>query len=277
MRAFRLAYDGRPYAGFQRQPDVPTVEDALFSALRDLDLKAPPPGYAAAGRTDAGVSALAQTVAFEAPDWLTPAALNGTLPAPVRAWASADVSDDFHATHDAVQRRYRYHLYAPDCDDGRVRAALEALAGEHDFHNLTTDDEGTVRTLEPGYVRDGDFLVFTFAADGFARHMVRRIVALVQAVGTGASDLDRVDRVLGADPLDGGAGVPTAPATPLVLVGVTYPDVSFDRDADAVESAREVFAERRVDARVAARVAGDLCSGIEGDGGRDRTARDPMT
>jgi tRNA pseudouridine38-40 synthase len=266
MRAFRLAYDGRPYSGFQRQPDVPTVEGALFDALRELGVLGgdeTPPGYAAAGRTDAGVSALAQTVAFEPPDWLTPAALNGRLPTPVRAWASADVPADFHATHDAVRRSYRYHLYAPDCDDERVRAALEALAGEHDFHNLTPDDEGTVRALETGYVRDGDFLVFTFAADGFVRHMVRRIVALVQAVGSGASDLDRVHRVLATDPVDGGAGVPTAPATPLVLAAVTYPDVSFDPDPDAVESAREVFRERRVDARVAARVVGDLYDGIE--------------
>jgi tRNA pseudouridine38-40 synthase len=264
MRAFRLAYDGRPYSGFQRQPDVRTVEDALLDALRELDILAgeTPPGYAAAGRTDAGVSALAQTVAFEAPGWLTPAALNGALPGPVRAWASADAPDDFHATHDAARRVYRYHLYAPDLDDERVRRALDTLAGEHDFHNLTTDEEGTVRALETGYVRDGDFLVLTFAAGGFARHMVRRIVALVQAVGSGESTVDRIDRVLGPDPLDGGAGVPTAPAAPLVLAAVTYPDISFDPDPDAVSSAREVFGGRRVEALTAARVVGDLCDGI---------------
>jgi tRNA pseudouridine38-40 synthase len=278
MRAFRLAYDGRPYSGFQRQPDVPTVEDALFDALGELGVldsgercspgnrtqgdDDAPPGYAAAGRTDAGVSALSQTVAFEAPEWLTPAALNGTLPGPVRAWASADVPDDFHATHDAARRVYRYHLYAPDLDDERVREALEALAGERDFHNLTTDDEGTARALETGYVRDGDFLVLTFAAGGFVRHMVRRIVALVQAVGSGASGFDRIERVLGDEPLDGGAGVPTAPATPLVLAAVPYPGVSFDPDPDAVASAREVFGDRRVEALTAARVVGDLCDGI---------------
>ena len=61
MRAFRVAYDGRPYSGFQRQPDVPTVEDTLLDALRALGVfegSDVPPGYAAAGRTDAGVSAL---------------------------------------------------------------------------------------------------------------------------------------------------------------------------------------------------------------------------
>ncbi|WP_435067558.1 tRNA pseudouridine(38-40) synthase TruA [Haloplanus sp. C73] len=264
MRAFRLAYDGRPYAGFQRQPDVPTVEDTLLDALRELDVLDGdlPPGYAAAGRTDAGVSALAQTVAFEAPDWLTPAALNGTLPGAVRAWASADVGDDFHATHDASERTYRYHLHAPTLDDDRVRAALDRLAGDHDFHNLTTDDEGTVRRLETDCARDGDFLVLTLAAGGFARHLVRRVVALVRAVGSGASDIDRLDRVLGPESLDGPEGVGTAPATPLVLADVTYPGVEFETDPDAAASARGAFEERRIDGLVTARVAGDVVDGV---------------
>jgi tRNA pseudouridine38-40 synthase len=261
-RAFRIAYDGRPYAGFQRQPDQPTVEDSLFDALRELDVSAPPSGYAAAGRTDAGVSALAQTVAFEAPAWLSPAALNGTLPGAVRAWASADVSPGFHATHDARRRTYRYHLHAPEVDDGRAREAMARLAGEHDFHNLTTDDEGTVRTLDTACRRDGDFLVLTLSAGGFVRHMVRRVASLVRAVGAGESAPERVDRVLGPTPIDGPEGVPTAPAAPLVLTDVTYPDLTFTVDPDVAESARSVFEERRVEALTAARVGDDLCGGI---------------
>jgi len=265
-RAFRIAYDGRPYSGFQRQPDVPTVEDAVFDGLRALgvlDAGDVPPNYAAAGRTDAGVSALAQTVAFGAPDWLTPAALNAELPATVRAWAGADVPADFHATHDAVRRTYRYHLYAPGADDGRVRRALDRLTGEHDFHNLTTDDEGTVRRLDAACVRDDEFLVLVLAAGGFARHMVRRIATLVRAVGRGESDLDRIDRVLGPGPLDGPEGVGTAAAMPLVLADVTYPGVEFAVDPDAAESARDVFETRRVAALTAARVVGDLCRDLE--------------
>ncbi|MFP4530124.1 MAG: tRNA pseudouridine synthase A, partial [Halodesulfurarchaeum sp.] len=116
MRAYRVAYDGRAYHGFQRQPQVPTVEDVLFSGLRDLGLEFAdaPPEYAAAGRTDRGVSALAQTLAFDAPDWLTPRAFTTQLPADVHVWASAAVPDDFHATHDAISRTYTYYLYAPE-------------------------------------------------------------------------------------------------------------------------------------------------------------------
>ena len=273
MRAYRVAYDGRPFHGFQRQPDVPTVEGTLFDALRELDVFEGdegagdrPPGYAAAGRTDAGVSALAQTVAFDAPDWLSPAALNSALPADVRAWAAADAPAGFHATHDAARRAYAYYLYAPDANDADARAALSRLAGgageARDFHNLTSDETGTVRDLSGSLERDGDFLVVRVEAGGFARHLVRRLVSLVRAVGRGDAPLSKVDRVLAPAPIDGPEGVPSAPPTPLVLTDVSYPDLAFSVDADAAESTRTVFGERRVAGLAAARVAERIRSGV---------------
>ncbi|MFB6142446.1 MAG: tRNA pseudouridine(38-40) synthase TruA [Halorientalis sp.] len=266
MKAYRVAYDGEPFHGFQRQPDVPTVEDAILDALGDLDVLAGdadvPAGYAAAGRTDAGVSALAQTVGFAAPEWLTPAALNSELPRTVRAWAAADAPADFHATHDATERTYTYHLHAPDADDDRVRAALAALSGEHDFHNLTPDETGTVRDLTAEATRDGEFLVLRVSAGGFARQLVRRLVALVAGVGRGERDPAAIERVLAPAPLPGPAGVAPAPAAPLVLTDVTYPDRSFERDAEAAASARTVFAEKRLDHRTRARVAGEVADGL---------------
>jgi tRNA pseudouridine38-40 synthase len=268
VRAFRIAYDGRPFHGFQRQPDVPTVEDAVLDALATLGVTDPdaggrtPPGYAAAGRTDAGVSAVAQTVAFDCPEWCSPRALNSDLPASVRAWASAPVADDFHATHDATSRTYRYHLYAPDLGESRTRAVLDRVTGARDYHNLTPDGTGTERDLSGSVTRDGDFLVVTLTAGGFARELVRRVVTLVRDVASGASDEIRIDRVFGPEPLDGPAGVAPAPATPLVLTDVTYPGVSFERDPDAVRSLREVFAETRVSALTSARVADELLDGV---------------
>ncbi|NHN46951.1 tRNA pseudouridine(38-40) synthase TruA [Halostella sp. JP-L12] len=259
MDAYRIAYDGRPYHGFQRQPDVPTVEDAVFDALRDLGVSdGAPPGYAAAGRTDAGVSAVAQTVAFDAPEWLSPAAFNGELPASVRAWARADAPDGFHATHHATAREYVYHLYAPDADAGRARTALDRLRGEHDFHNLTPDDEGTVRDLDASLVVDGDYLVLTFRAGGFARQLVRRLVSLARAVATGEAAMEKIERVLAPEPLPGHEGIPPAPAYPLVLVDAEYPDLTFAVDEDAAESAQAVFGGKRVEWRTRARVAGEM-------------------
>jgi tRNA pseudouridine38-40 synthase len=265
MRAYRVAYDGRPYHGFQRQPDVDTVEDVLLDALADLGVveSGTPPGYAAAGRTDAGVSAVAQTVAFAAPDWLDPAAFSSALPAAVRVWASADVSGSFHATHDATERSYTYHLYAPDGRISRARDALDALSGDHDFHNLTPDETGTVRTLSTAVQADGEILVITVRAGGFARQLVRRLISVVAAVARGEAGLDRVDRVLGSEPLSGPAGVAPAPAYPLVLTDVTYPGVTFETD-DSLSRTRTVFAERHARERTEARMTETLADAFDG-------------
>ncbi|MFP8951772.1 tRNA pseudouridine(38-40) synthase TruA [Natrialbaceae archaeon A-arb3/5] len=287
MRAFRLAYDGTDYYGFQRQPDVPTVEDAVFDALRSLSVlesDAPKPdGYAAAGRTDAGVSALAQTIAFETPDWLTPRALNAELPADVRAWAVADAPAAFHATHHATRREYTYHLYAPPSDknatdddrrpagdrtderavdDDRFRAACEALSGAHDFHNLTPDDRNTDRSPTIEATRDGAYLVVTVTAGGFARELVRRLVSLTGDVGAGDASLETIDRVLASDPLPGHEGIAPAPPEPLVLTDVCYPDLSFERDSAAAESARSIFRARSIERRTGARVADEIADGV---------------
>jgi len=268
MRAFRVAYDGRPYHGFQRQPSVPTVEDAVFDALRDLGVLAvdatKPAGYAAAGRTDAGVSAVAQTVAFECPDWLTPRAFNGELPEHVRAWGSADVRGDFHATHDATSRAYDYHLYAPEADVDRASAALERIAGRHDFADLTAaSDADTTRTVtEASVAREGDVLRVHVRADGFLWELVRRFVSLVHAVATGDRPLADVDRTLAPGRLPDHERVGPAPPSPLVLVDVTYPNVSFERDPEAASSAATVFEAAHGDALTRSRVTDTLLDGV---------------
>ena len=268
MRAFRVAYDGRPYHGFQRQPSVPTVEDAAFDALRDLDVLAAdatkPEGYAAAGRTDAGVSAVAQTVAFECPDWLTPRAFNGELPEHVRAWASADVDESFHATHDATSRAYDYHLYAPDADVDRASAALERIESRQDFADLTAaSDADTTRTVtEASATRDGDVLRVRVRADGFLWELVRRLVSLVHAVATGDRPLAAVDRALAPERLPDHERVGPAPPGPLVLADVTYPSVAFERDPEAAASAAAVFEAAHADAVARSCVTATLRGGV---------------
>ncbi|WP_049916701.1 tRNA pseudouridine(38-40) synthase TruA [Halogeometricum pallidum] len=267
MRAFRIAYDGRPFYGFQRQPSVPTVENELFDALDrlgafDAEADRKPPGYAAAGRTDAGVSALGQTVGFDCPEWCTPRALNAELPADVRAWAAADAPEDFHATHDAVRREYVYDRYAPDADPALARAAADALSGEHDFHNLTGDDDGTVRDLSVDVDPDGEFLVVRVAADGFSYELVRRLVSLVHGVAAGDRSPASVKDVLGPEPLTGAEAVPAAPPEPLLLERVVYPALTFERDPQAAESAVDIFESRRRDGLVRARVAGRIRAGV---------------
>lgn len=286
IRAFRVAYDGRAYAGFQRQPHADTVEGTILSALSDHGIVDPgdgpthatPPRYAAAGRTDAGVSAVAQTVAFSAPDWLTPRAFNGQLPGSVRVWAAADVPETFHATHDAVRRTYRYYLYAPASDptavagegrrasadderavdDATVDDALARLSGTNDFHNLTSDDTGTVRDLRATATRADEFLVVEVTAGGFPRALVRRLVAAVAAVGRGTAESTLLDRLLADEPVSGPYGVGPAPPDPLVLWDVDYDGVAFVVDDDAAAGARRAFGTRYREARRAAAATGAI-------------------
>lgn len=277
-RAFRVAYDGTAYRGFQRQPHGDTVEDALLDACCGLgvlggdprpdgDSRETPTGWAAAGRTDRGVSAVAQTVAFDAPDWLTPRAFCGELPSDVRAWASADAPPAFHATHDARARRYEYHLHAPEADDDAVRAACDRLSGAVDLHNLSADPRGetTRRNLSLSAERDGAYLRLRARADGFPRECVRRVAGLLAAVGAGERDLGFVERVLDDEPLAGPDGVAAAPPEPLVLVGVDYPDLDFTVDHEAAATAWTVFERRRVERTTGARVAEQLRRGASRD------------
>lgn len=263
-RAFRLAYDGSNYHGFQRQPDVSTVEGELFGALEALgifDGNHRPDGYAAAGRTDTGVSAVAQTVALNCPAWLSPRALNSELPASVRAWASAETAPDFHATRDAANREYTYHLYAPTADLDRAHETLAALAGTHDLHNLTPDTERTRRTLETELDTEGPYLRVTLRAPGFARQLVRRVVGLLTAVAHG--ERDDIDRVLSPEQLSGPLGVRAAPPEPLVLTHVEYSTLEFDPDDTAAASALELFETKRVRRVTRSRVAGTIHRTIE--------------
>jgi tRNA pseudouridine38-40 synthase len=270
VRAYRIAYDGRPFHGFQRQPTVPTVADAVLDALVALELLADtdgrsrptPSGYAAAGRTDAGVSALAQTVAFDAPEWLSPRAFNAHLPETVRVWAAADVEPEFHATHDATRRVYVYHLPAPDADPDRAREAAARLSGHHDFHNLTPDDTGTTRTLDCAVEPDGETLRVRVAAGGFPRQLVRRLVTVIRGVATGGS-LARIDRLLSSAPVDGPDGVAPAPPEPLVLAAVEYPGVEFAAEPAAVAAVRETFCRQRRRGLAAARVAETVLDGVD--------------
>jgi tRNA pseudouridine38-40 synthase len=262
MRAFRVAYDGTDYRGYQRQPHGDTVEDTLLAALRRLGVcEGVPEGWASSGRTDAGVSAIAQTVAFAAPDWLTPAAFNGELPPEIRAWASAEAPADFHATHHATRRAYEYHLHAPDLDDGVARRACETLSGTHDFHNLSPDSWGTERDLDASCERDGAFLVCRFESDGFPREFVRRAVALVALVAAGDQPFSYLERALSEEVLEGKTGFAPAAPEPLLLTRVEYPTLDFEVDDRAAASAWAAFEERRVRQQTAACVSARLRAG----------------
>lgn len=245
-RAFRVAYDGRDYHGFQRQPDVETIEGVVFRALSELNVclsDGVPAEYASAGRTDAGVSAIGQTISFSSPEWLKPRVLNSVLPLDVRVWGWVDVPSSFNARYSAGQRTYKYFLHAPcESRDSRVAQVASVLSGAHDFQRFTADNERTNRAVSVQADRDGAFLVLTVRAAGFPRQLVRRVASYLKSVSNGDTGIPSVEAVVDMD-RDDIPRIPPAPPEPLLLRDVSY-EIDFQVDTEAFESTYRVFTDR---------------------------------
>jgi tRNA pseudouridine38-40 synthase len=247
LRTLRLtiAYDGTDYVGWQRQLNGISIQERIEEAFGPLvGSAARRPTVAGAGRTDAGVHALAQVasvnVEFDLDVASVQRALNIRLPADIRILAVVDAPLGFHAQFHAIGKAYRYHIvtapilspfkrrvvwHAPGARDvTRMRTAAARLRGRHDFVSFQARGSATVdtvRTIERLDVEDHDGdLVIDVEGDGFLRHMVRAIAGTLAEVGAGSRDPASMDAILAAR--DRRAAGPTAPAEGLTLVKVMY-------------------------------------------------------
>jgi tRNA pseudouridine38-40 synthase len=193
-----LEYDGTPFRGWAAQPGLPTVEDALRTALAQTFSSYS--GLAVAGRTDTGVHALGQVASVDVeggpPPARAAAALNTRLPDEISVLSAEEAAADFHARFSARSRRYRYRIltrgtpspfelrrswWVPRAlDDERLAQAAALLPGEHDFRAFTpadTQHDVFVRVVERAeWQREDDALTFDITADSYLRHMVRTLV-----------------------------------------------------------------------------------------------------
>ncbi|NBB97013.1 MAG: tRNA pseudouridine(38-40) synthase TruA [Alphaproteobacteria bacterium] len=250
--ALKIEYDGRPFCGWQRQRDLPSVQGAIEAALARLEPDLP--SLAAAGRTDTGVHATGQVAHCDmARDWdafrLMEALNHHLKPAPVAVLACARVDGDFHARFSALERRYRFRLLArrapPALAAGFVwhvrhgldlqamRAGAVHLLGQHDF---TTFRASQCQALSPLKTLDaleidrrdvpgGVEFQFHLRARSFLHNQVRSIVGTLERVGAGAWEPDDVKAALGA--CDRAACGPVSPPDGLCLTGVAYPSDPF--------------------------------------------------
>ena len=189
--ALKLAYLGDAYYGFQRQPDVVTVDSEVRKAL--LKIGVINGDFCYAGRTDRGVSALGQVIDFwidEDKAYLArPRCVNGRLPRDIWTWAWAVAPIGFSARWNAQWREYRYLLWHPGLDLQIMRECAERLKGEHDFRNFSSAKVGTVKTVQKLEISEQSGLfVFDIRADGFLWNMVRKIVGALEKVGSGQKD-----------------------------------------------------------------------------------------
>jgi tRNA pseudouridine38-40 synthase len=203
-----IEYDGGPFMGWQRQDHGPSVQQALEEALARMTGERA--AVTAAGRTDAGVHALALSAHVDIAREVTPHRLREGLnalvrPQPVSVLEVAAVADDWHARFSCLGRRYRYRILnrraPPALDSGRVwhiavpldseamRAGAAQLIGRHDFTTFRSahcQSDSPVKTLDRLDVdRVGDEIHIEAAARSFLHHQVRSMVGCLALVGRG--------------------------------------------------------------------------------------------
>lgn len=218
MRRLKLtvAYDGRPFRGWQSQAGQDAVQDFIEIAFRKLNggNRVPIQG---SGRTDAGVHALAQTAHADVPrnrmapaQWL--AALNAHLPQEIRVIRCQWAKPDFHARFAAKGKRYIYriwngpvmppleigrawHIFLP-LDRERLQQSAKVLTGTHDFGGFAANRgvpcSDTVRTIRKIGIqgRPGGLIKLTFEGDGFLYKMVRLLTGSMVRVAQGKEELE---------------------------------------------------------------------------------------
>lgn len=247
MRTVKLTvqYDGTGYVGWQRQENGTSIQGLLEAALSPIE------GASivvhGAGRTDAGVHALAQvgsaTLTSRLDCGTLVRALNAVLPTDVRIIAAEDMPPAFHARFSATGKIYEYrivnaplvspflhkyvwHVMQP-LDIAAMRVAASALIGRHDFAafqgagSSVATTERTVCSIE--WQDGGGYdlpLVMRIEGDGFLRHMVRNIAGTLVEVGLGRWPAGCVPGILASR--DRTLAGPTAPASGLFLVRVLY-------------------------------------------------------
>ena len=239
-----VAYDGKGFAGWQSQSHRNTIQDHIERAVERIGGK--PVRVHGAGRTDAGVHALAQCAHVDLADDHFPAArwtqaLNALLPPAIRVLRCRYVSKDFHARLSAKGKLYRYRIWSgpvlPPFEYGRawhvaspldlevLKAAAKHFVGTHDFASFAANrgkrEKNTIRTIYSVRVRrNGPCVTLDFDGGGFLYKMIRLIVgSLVKCALGKLRVVDLTDRLASAQ-----ARMPrlAAPAEGLFLVHVRY-------------------------------------------------------
>src|SRR6266702_5228669 len=236
-----VAYDGAPFAGWQSQSHRNTIQDYLERAFERVTGR--PVRVHGAGRTDAGVHALAQCAHVDVNKALAPArwmeALNALLPPAIRVLRCRYVSNDFHARLSAKGKVYRYRIWcapvlppfeyrrawhiARPLDLRVVKTAAKHFVGTHDFAGFAANrgkaERSTIRTINSVSVRqNGPCLTIEFDGDGFLYKMVRLMVGALVKCAHGKMRIEEITSRLQSGAL--GRGRFTAPGEGLYLVRV---------------------------------------------------------
>jgi len=240
-----IEYDGTAFCGWQKQPEDITVQQTLERSIESFCGE--PVNLHVAGRTDAGVHALAQVAHFDCAKETTAEivrdAVNSYLrPHKIAVLKAECVDKSFHARFSALGRSYRYriinrrapitmqtnyawHIIKP-LDVTLMQNAAALLLGTHDFTTFRAQNcqaKSPVRTLDRLTIQQEGEEIFVYAeARSFLYHQVRNMVGTLTMVGKGSWSLDDFRTAFAA--CDRAKGGPTAPPQGLYFCGVSYPD-----------------------------------------------------
>lgn len=250
MRYFlELRYDGGAYCGWQRQPDMPTVQQTLERALATLLRE--PVELTGAGRTDTGVHASYYVAHFDAAQPVADPGkllrkLDFMLPGDIAVGSLTPVAGQAHARFDAREREYRYFIeprknpfsrhaswqYYVPLDVDRMNEAAAMLPEFDDFTSFaklnSNNKTNRCRIMQASWTVDGQgVLCFTIRADRFLRNMVRAVVGTLVDVGRGRYTPREFRAIVESRDLSrSSAG---APAQGLFLSDIRYPADIFER------------------------------------------------
>lgn len=237
-----VEYCGTDYCGWQRQDNAVSVQQVLEDAL--YKLLGEKTRITGAGRTDAGVHAVAQVCHFDTdadlPPYKLAHALNFALPRDIRIKQAEQVKEDFHARYDAKAKWYRYSIYnhkhasalnrftnthvSYPLDAKLMADVLTTVIGRHDFAAFAASGSSvkdTVREISIAEVRSfGDYIIIDIIGDGFLYNMVRIIVGTLIDIGRGKLSPNALKNMLVTG--DREMGGITAPPEGLRLMAVFY-------------------------------------------------------
>lgn len=255
--ALKFAYLGNDYYGYQIQPGVSTIEGKLLKALKDCGAlkNISKARYAASGRTDRGVHALGQVIAFDTDnaEAVKPGIINSALAQIwVYAWARAD--DNFNARTSAMEREYLYVFWGKGLDIEKMKDSASIFPGRHDFRNFADEDKEKTTVCDIKRIsihNKGDWFYLGIAATRFLQHMVRKIAASLKLAGKGEIDRERLSKMLDCSIID---TLQPLDANGLILKNVVYPDIKWNIDcyarSRALEEIHELFISHGMTARV---------------------------
>ena len=232
--ALKVAYLGTDFYGFQRQPNLRTVEGELISALEESGAitNLGQSNYSIAGRTDRGVHALGNVVSFRTDKEPIINQINDLLPLDIRILGSTRVPLGFKTRY-AHKRHYRYVLCREPGDNewntNKMQEAAHLMEGTHNFLNFSRRSErNPLRTVDSVLItpKDNMCLVDVEGAS-FLWNMVRKIMTVLLSVGKGELELEDIQRCL--DPQYPAAITPMPPES-LILMDVFYQGVKFKED-----------------------------------------------